>query len=105
LAAGSISDGAPRLEKVPEFQAYWPNQVTRYPDEPTGVVVVQNHVTINVRSDDFRELSAKLDEVLSLLRRSNEISGEVRDQLAAEVSAGKALLAAPKMDPGLIDVC
>jgi hypothetical protein len=77
---------------------------TLYPREPGGAVTVQNHVTINVRSDEFRELNGKLDELLTLLRRSNEISGEVRDQLAAEIAAGKALLTAPKIDPSLIEL-
>jgi hypothetical protein len=77
---------------------------TLYPREPDAAVIVQNHLTINVRSDEFRELNGKLGELLSLLRRSNEISGEVRDQLAAEIAAGKALLCAPKLDPSLIEL-
>lgn|SRR5262245_44986982 len=76
---------------------------TVYPTEPGGAVLVQNHITI-VQSADFRELNAKLDELTNQLRRSNEISGEVRDQLIAEITAGKALLAAPKPNATLIEL-
>jgi hypothetical protein len=77
---------------------------TVYPEEPGGAVIVQNHVTININSIEFRELNSKLDDVISLLRSSNEISGEARDQLIAEIKAGRALLAAPKPDPKLIEI-
>src|SRR5205807_479226 len=59
------------------------------------------HITININSIEFRELNSKLDDVIRLLRGSNEISGETRDQLIAEIKAGRALLQAPKSDPKL----
>ncbi len=80
---------------------------TLYPGEPTGTVLVQNHITINVDSTEFREFSAKVDEVLTELRRSNEFAGaagQVRDQLLAEITAGMAILQSPKPDPKLIDL-
>jgi len=77
---------------------------TVYPTEPGGAVLVQNHITINVHSTDMRELNAKLDALVTELRRSNEISGEVRDQLLAEITAGKALLTAPKPNATLIEL-
>ncbi len=77
---------------------------TVYPQGPGGAVIVQNHITININSTEFRELNSKLDDVIGLLRSSNEISGEVRDQLIAEIRAGQALLEAPKPDPELIDI-
>jgi hypothetical protein len=78
---------------------------TVYPDQPDGTVIVQNHITINVRSAEFGELNKKLDELLALLRRSNEISGEVRDQLIAEIAAGRTLLTAPKRTQDLSNYC
>ena len=65
---------------------------------------VENHITINVRTTEFQELTNQLDELLVLLRRSNEIAGESRDQLIAEIKAGRALLEAPKTDPKLVDL-
>jgi hypothetical protein len=72
---------------------------TVYPQEPGGAVIVYNHITIN--SIELKEFNSKLDEVIRLLRGSNEISGEGRDQLIAEIKAGRALLESPKLDPKL----
>jgi hypothetical protein len=77
---------------------------TLYPAEPTGAVIVQNYVTINIHSTEFREFSGNIDEMLAELRRSNEIAGEVRDKLLAEITAGMAILKSPKPDPRLIDL-
>jgi hypothetical protein len=38
------------------------------------------------------------------LRKSNEMAGEVRDQLIAELTAGRALISAPKSARKLIDL-
>jgi hypothetical protein len=78
---------------------------TVYPQNPSGgTIIVQNHITININSKEFREVAAKLDEVIKLLRGSNEIAGETRDQLIAEIKAGRAVLDAPKPDPKLIEL-
>jgi hypothetical protein len=45
-----------------------------------------------------------MDELLGHLLRSNEISGEVRDKLIAELSAGMEILKSPKPDPNMIDL-
>jgi hypothetical protein len=42
--------------------------------------------------------------LLQEIRRSNEIAGEVRDQLTAEITAGTTLLKAPKTDRTWIDL-
>jgi len=55
---------------------------TAYPSEPGGAVLVQNNMTINVNTIEFRGLNSKLDEIITLLRTSNKISGEPRDQLS-----------------------
>jgi hypothetical protein len=77
---------------------------TVYPTEPGGAVLVQNHITINVNTTEFRQLNSKLDELIGLLRSSNEISGDTRNQLIAEITAGKILLTAPKSNAALIDL-
>jgi hypothetical protein len=46
----------------------------------------------------------KLDQTLDALHRSNEIAGEVRDQLSAEIEAGKIILKSPKPDRRMIDL-
>jgi hypothetical protein len=77
---------------------------TVYPAEPSGAVIVQNQITINIHSTDFRKFETKLDQLLEAIRRSNEISGEVREQLRAEITAGRTLLTAPKTDRTWIDL-
>jgi hypothetical protein len=77
---------------------------THYPGEPSGTIIVQNYITINTHSDDFRQFSDKVNELILELRRSNEIAGEVRDKLIAEITAGMAILNSPKPDPKLIEL-
>jgi hypothetical protein len=79
---------------------------TFYPAEPGGPIIVQNQITINIHSNEFREFNKTLNELLQEMRRfrSNEIAGEVRDQLAAEIAAGTTLLKAPKVDRSWINL-
>lgn len=79
---------------------------TIYPQDPTsgGPVIVQNYITINLSSVDFRQFDAKLDELIEALHHSNEIAGEARGQIIAEMKAGRALLEAPKPDRNLIEL-
>jgi hypothetical protein len=78
---------------------------TLYPPvAPKETVIVQNFVTINIRSKEFVEFDEKLAEVVEALRGSNEISAEVRNQLIAEITAGREILVAPKANRGLIDL-
>jgi hypothetical protein len=76
---------------------------TPYPADPTAPLVVSGYVRIDVQSAEFAELSAKLDDVIHLLGRSNQFAGETRDQLVAEIQAGRRLLNAPKPDRTLIE--
>jgi hypothetical protein len=116
-ANGSNATPQPQLNEVVDLQhdqeqlqpvtspavAKAPISETIYPEEPSGEVVVRNHITIDLHSAAYREFSTKVDDLLTLLRESNEFSGEVRDQLIAEISAGRTLLSAPKADPILIE--
>jgi hypothetical protein len=77
---------------------------TVYPDQPDGTVIVQNHITINIQSVEFRDFNANVGKILDALPSLNTLSPEVRDQLRAEISAGKALLTAPKPHPTLIEL-
>ena len=77
---------------------------TRYPDDPAAPLVVRNYVRINLRSAEFQQSDTKLDELIRVLRQSNQIAGESRDQLVAEITAGRALLTAPKPDRNLLNV-
>lgn len=86
----------PAVEKTPIVESI-------YPEQPSGVLVALNHITIDQGRAEFSEFSTKVDDLLTLLRESNEFSGEVRDQLIAEILAGRALLGAPKVDPILLE--
>lgn len=94
-----VQDNQEQLRAV----THTPIVETIYPADPSGAVVVRNHAKINLHSAEYREFNTKVDDLLTLLRDSNDFSGEVRDQLIAEISAGKTLLSAPKVDPFLIE--
>ena len=77
---------------------------TQYPSDPTVPLVISGHVRIDVRSAEFLEFSAKIDLIIGLLAESNEIAGDTRDQLLAEIKAGMSILTAPYADQNLINV-
>jgi hypothetical protein len=74
-----------------------------YPEEPSGTLVAPNHITVDQGRAEFSEFNTKVDDMLTVLRESNDFSGEVRDQLIAEILAGRTLLMAPKVDPILLE--
>jgi hypothetical protein len=78
---------------------------TPYPSDPAAPLVVSGYVFIDMRSAEFGELNAKLDQLIRLLNQnqSNLIAGETRDQLIAEIQAGQRILTAPKPDRNLIE--
>ena len=102
-AASLASEGIVHVETT-LMPGPLPVAPTPYPDDPAAPLIVQNVVHINVRSVEFRESNTKLDELIRLLRQSNEIAGETRDQLIAEITAGRVILTAPKPDRNLLDV-
>jgi hypothetical protein len=89
------------LTRTPEPVTIVP---TPYPGDPTAPLVVHGFVQIDTRSAAFVEFSAKIDDLVVQLTKSNEIAGETRDQLLAEFKAGMSILTAPKPDPNLIEV-
>jgi hypothetical protein len=96
---------SPELSTTPpEVRA--PIQVapTIYPDSPHGTVIVNNHITINIRTDEFIQFNTDFDLLIRELRYSNEISGEVRDHLLSELKAGKEIITGPKPQRDLVDL-
>jgi hypothetical protein len=81
-----------------------PVELTVYPDDPQGQLVVQNYVTINIQSRDFKQFEKTLADLVGELRRSNEIAGEIRDKLVSEMQAGREVIAGPKPQRSLIDL-
>ena len=77
---------------------------TVYPDSPQGTITVQNHITINIQSAEFSRFDKNLEALIGELHGSNEISGEVRDQLVSELWAGREIIGAPKPQHDLIDL-
>jgi hypothetical protein len=77
---------------------------THYPDDPSGQIVVENHITINFDSPEFRHFSATMTELLAEVRQSNVIAGEVRDQLIAELKASRTILESPKPSRSLLQL-
>jgi hypothetical protein len=75
---------------------------TPYPADPSAPLVVHGYLRVDFASVEYAEFNSKLDELLTHLRRSNEIAGEVRDQLIAEMQAGRTILESPRPDPNLI---
>jgi guanylate kinase len=75
---------------------------TVYPAGIGGTVVVANSVVINTDMPDFRRFSETMGEILEHLRRSNETSPEVRQQIRQELRAGMELIKAAKPDRGAL---
>jgi hypothetical protein len=101
--SGSISQQVTVETNV--IRATIPIIPTLYPSEPaSGAIVVQNFLSINVGSPEYSKFVEKVDELISELRQSNTISGEVREKLVAEITAGMVILGSPKPDPKLIDL-
>jgi len=67
-------------------------------------VIIQNSITINVGDPDVRELKNTLGRLVAAIEGCNELSAEVRNQLRAEITAGKALLEAPKVERNAIQL-
>jgi hypothetical protein len=65
-------------------------------------VTIQNSITINVGDPALRELHVTLGRLVTAIEGSNELATEVRRQLTAEITAGKALLEAPKVERNAI---
>ena len=89
----ALSTNDPALAPSPEPVTIAP---TLYPADRSGVVVVNNYITINFNSVEARQLNAKLDDILQALDQSNTVAGPARDQAKSEIEAGKSLLSAPK---------
>jgi hypothetical protein len=77
---------------------------TPYPDDPASAFIVHGYLQVDRRSEEFRALNTKLDTVLEELRKSNEISGVLREQLVSEIEAGRRILESPRPDRGLVKV-
>jgi hypothetical protein len=71
-------------------------------DSPQGAIIVQNYVTINGGSVEFRNFDTAMNGLVNQLSESNEISGDLRKQLQAEIAAGREVLKAPKANRDLI---
>jgi hypothetical protein len=92
-----------RVDSIP-MRAPVPITPTVYPDSSQGTVIVQNYVTINIQSEEFSRFNKNIEALFGELRRSNEISGEVRDQLLSELRAGREIITGPKPQRHLIDL-
>jgi hypothetical protein len=77
---------------------------TVYPDSPHGTVIVNDHVTINIRTEEFIRFNTEIELLIRELRYSNEISAEVRDQLLSELKAGREIITGPKPQRDLVDL-
>jgi hypothetical protein len=100
---GSIATVSARAELTvrPEPVMITP---TPYPDDPASAFIVHGYLQVDRRSEEFRALNTKLDTVLEELRKSNEISGVLREQLVSEIEAGRRILESPRPDRGLVKV-
>ena len=102
-----VSEDADRLEAEGiVFAPPIPITPTIYPDSPDGKIIVHNHITINIESFDFRQFDSVMEDLVAKLLAggSNEISGDVRDKLVSEMTAGRELLEGPKPSRDLIDL-
>ena len=77
---------------------------TLYPDHPDGNIIVPNHIEIDTTNEDFSAFLKSMTDLTAQLERSNEIAGETREKLLAELSAGLTILKSPKPDPNIVDL-
>jgi hypothetical protein len=75
---------------------------TPYPANLTGPLVVPDYLQVDTKSKEFREFNKRLDKIIELLGKSNAIAGDTRQQLIAEIKAGRELLASPRPNRGLV---
>jgi hypothetical protein len=111
LRASNLQGAGPTLVGgPPAFSASWPPisvAPTVYPQDPGGAIAGgQNHVTINlnIHGGDFRKFKGTIVDLREALLGANAFGPEVRQQVITEISAGAALLEAPKIDRGWIDL-
>ena len=96
-----ISTSPPEVRVVPPPGLITP---TVYPDSPQGPLIIHNHITINIRTNEFKQFNTDFELLIRELRYSNEISGEIRDQLLSELKAGREIITGPKPQRDLIDL-
>jgi hypothetical protein len=75
---------------------------TPYPADPTAQLVVPDYLRVDPKSEEFREFNKRLDKIIVLLSKSNAIAGDTRQQLIAEIKAGRELLASPRPNRVLV---
>jgi hypothetical protein len=76
---------------------------TMYPP-PGDTVVVEDAVSINLGSAEFREFKEAIGQVCTAIAQSNQTSREVGDKLVAELQAGLKIIEGPKPSRKLIDL-
>jgi hypothetical protein len=69
---------------------------TIYPEPSGDTVTVEDAVSIDRRSPEFREFIEHMDRLIVAVQGSNEIVHEVGEQLVAELKAGVEYIKAPK---------
>ena len=61
-------------------------------------------MAINFQTEEFGRFNKNIEALLAELRQSNEISGELRDQLVSELRAGREIISGPKPQRDLLDL-
>jgi hypothetical protein len=69
---------------------------TVYPAPPGDTVTVEDPVSINLGSAEFREFKETIGRLCTAIEQSNQTSREVADKLVAELQAGLKIIEGPK---------
>jgi hypothetical protein len=75
---------------------------TIYPAPPGDTVTVEDAVSINLGSAEFRDFKETIERLCVAIEQSNQASREVGQQLVAEFQAGLKIIEAPKPSRKLI---
>jgi hypothetical protein len=75
---------------------------TPYPHDTSAPLVVPDYLQVDTSSPAFIEFSSQLDNVIQLLGKSNRIASETREQLIAEIKAGREILISPRPNRALL---
>jgi hypothetical protein len=77
---------------------------TIYPAPPGETVTVEDPVSIDVRSAEFRDSQEAIDRLCLAIQQSNQVAREVGDKLVAELRAGLEYVAGPKPSRKVLDL-
>jgi hypothetical protein len=77
---------------------------TIYPLAPHSTVIVANSLSLTISAQEVANFKGTINQLLSSLKSSNEIAGDVRQQIEREILAGVEIVQSPKPNKRLLEI-